>query len=55
MDTLQIANTIVSTISSIVINIVSNDLDSKKRNIIDNLKFKKFKKHNKKRLEEFKH
>ena len=44
MDTLQIANMIVSTISSIVINIVSNDLDLKKRSIIDDFRFRKFKK-----------
>lgn len=53
MDTLQIANMIVSTISSIVINIVSNDLDSKKRSIIDDFRFRKFKKSNKKWLEQF--
>ena len=53
MEKVQMINMIVSTISSIVINIVSNDLDLKKRSIIDDLRFRKFKKINKKWLEQF--
>ena len=49
----EVQKMIVSTILSIVINIVSNDLESKKRNIVDNFKFRKFKKQNKKWLEQF--